>query len=69
MNDFKPGIIPVPTYLFNDDELLDIIARLEEIDSEIESADIEPAMRASHCIAAIRRELAKRGRPISLRRK
>jgi hypothetical protein len=63
--DFQPAVIPVPSYLFDDDQLLDIVSRLNEVDAEV-ADDSADRSRETACIAAIRTELAKRGRPISL---
>jgi len=59
---FAPAIIPVPSYLLEDEELLAMHNKLQEMDSEAE----QPDARAAECIAAIRIELTKRGKPISL---
>ena len=59
---YEPAIIPLPSYLLDTGELEDMLARLVEIDAEAD----EPCERAAAAVVAIHRELAKRGRPVTL---
>jgi hypothetical protein len=68
MFDFKPATIPLPSYLLNDDELEDMAARIKAVDLEADDPDRD-CSRETAALAAIRTELAKRGRPISLAEK
>jgi hypothetical protein len=63
MVDFKPAVIPVPSYLLEDSELEAMADKLCQMDEE---HDEQLDERAAACMAAIRTELAKRGKPISL---
>ncbi len=55
------GVIPVPTWLLRDPELLDLIARIEEV-----ARETEPDERDGECIGAMKAELARRGQPVQL---
>lgn len=55
------GTIPIPTYLFDDKELCDLIDRIEEVSVESESLLTE---RDKAAISAIEAELRRRAKPI-----
>jgi len=55
--DKEQSVIPVPTYMFDDAELIDLNNRIREVDAEAE----EPCERAAASCLAIQRELEWRG--------
>lgn len=49
----EQSVIPVPTYMFEDDELIELNNRIREVDEEAD----EPCERAAAAVVAIKAEL------------
>ena len=63
---YNPQIIPVPSFLLSDSELIDLRARLLPFASGDADVTDDPCDRSNDCIVSIDDELRKRDRPISL---
>ena len=66
MSQPNPGIIPVPTYLFDDDRLQELIALCEDVEASFTVEGIPPCARLAACAEAVKAELTKRGIAIIL---